>query len=136
MVLHLRNSRIELFFDVVVHSSALLALTQIDAPVIGLVFAALLISISFSCVIRRWIRDGSNRIEEVVMRNGAWELTIDGCWVEVMTPNIRFFSEFFIVLAFKDFQGGSYRLLIFPDSLKREELLRFRKYLRFEFLTH
>lgn len=133
MVLHLRNSRVEFLFDTVIHAAALLALKYIDAPIIILAATALLVTFSLIYLIRNRIGECDARIEEVSIGNSTWELLIAGCRVETLPPDIRFFSEFFMVLVFRDMQGCNYRLLLFPDSLQREELLRFRKYLRFEY---
>lgn len=133
MVLRLKNSRIEFALSLLLHGVALCSLVFIDLHPVVQFFMGLIILLLF---IGEWRGSLPKGIEQIRYNGIGWELLNAGQLIEVGAPQVLFFSEFLITVDFKTSTSGSFRLMIFPDSMEQADFLRFRKYLRFDNLSH
>lgn len=135
MVLRLRTSRIAYLLRLVVYSASILSIFYIDLPVLSLFGVGLL---TLLLIVWDYFQGyvSQSRLQKLSFNGDCWELESNLTIHEVLSPRIKFLSEYLIILEFRQAVPTSalpIRLLLFWDSVEQQQWLQLRRFLRFEY---
>lgn len=142
LVLHIRNSRLELLFLLVAHVTALFALTlsRVSPVITGLLAVLVVFSLLFHTGLLPALCKPP--LKEIQIAAHLCRLVTAQQQVETTLPRVLFFSEWLLLLQFEVLvhNSGQARITrpaqiivhLLPDSLDRESDRRLRSYLRFQ----
>lgn len=135
--LTLRYSRIEFCFRLSCHLAALFALTLSDLIFVITALVGSGILLSLTALLGEPGGGRRRRIYSIALSRRHSKLRYGDRAVEVDLPWLSFFSEFLMVLNFRQVAptgsrpGRPIRVVIWPDTLSEVEDRRLRRYLRF-----